>query len=150
MSFVTGIDDETESIYGQLSASERIINVFSVLKQGQVSISLDWNDLPADLIESLENLDDKKYHSTRKNAKKFNVNELSPSKSLAFMRATAEQAKPYTFNNCHFHYEKKQAEAARNAGSRDNVNSDLLPDPRLHGIQLSPNKKNMVRMANLL
>ena len=80
-------DDEIESIYQQLSASERIVN-------GQVSV--DWTDLPIDILSSLENFELKKSNNNTSSLK---------SQGLA-QSESAPKLKPYTFNNCHFHYEK--------------------------------------------
>jgi hypothetical protein len=94
------------------------------LIQGQVSISLDWNDLPADLIESLENLDNQKYHSIENKSTE---------------RVVTTRSQRHTFNNCHFHYEKKDGESKYDG--RGNIESNLLPDP--HNLPF-PEKKPMV------
>jgi hypothetical protein len=104
-----------------------------------VSISLDWNDLPQDLIESLESLDNQKYHSIENKSKKTAIK--STTRSQIGNTNRNDQVKPYTFNNCHFHYEKKEAESKYEG----KIDLNLLPDP--HSSVTSPEKK--VFVANI-
>jgi hypothetical protein len=100
-------------------------------------VSLDWRKLPAELLEylpnrpkSADNYLKQKHKSTCKNYKQ-NLNNKT---RLSTSELEQESKFPYTFNNCHFHYDHNEEKMHLISNGSD---EHKVPIPRMPELSLA-------------
>jgi hypothetical protein len=109
------------SVYEILNRSERIVNG---------SVSLDWRQLPDDLIESLPS---RPRSAQKYMERKHKLDCKNYKDTFKDSVADKEEKRPLTFNNCHFHYD--QARDVDQDQDQDKIvflNGLIEPKPELN------------------